>query len=66
MSKIDFYHVNYENLAINPEPAALQNHLFQHGIYLDRTVDVLALGKTAVFTEREAPCRLAARRTLPY
>ena len=65
MSKIDFYHVNYENLAINSEPAALQNHLFQHGIYLDRTVDVLALGKTAAFIGREAPCRLAARRTLP-
>ena len=45
MSKIDFYHVNYENLATNPEPATPQNHLFQHGVYLDRAVDVLALGK---------------------
>ena len=32
MSKSDFYHVNYENLATIPEPAALQKHLFQHGI----------------------------------
>jgi hypothetical protein len=29
MSKIDFYHVNYENFATNPEPAAPQKHLFQ-------------------------------------
>ena len=45
MSKIDFYHVNYENLVINLEPSMNQNHPFRQDTYFGLTVDVLGAGK---------------------
>jgi hypothetical protein len=32
MSKIDFYHVNYENLAVNTKPATPDKYPFRQGI----------------------------------
>ena len=67
MSEIDFYHEDYENLAIRPGPATPQKYRFQKAIpFGSLRICFLALGKKlAVFRGRELPCRLAARRTLP-
>jgi len=68
MSEIDFYHEGYENLAIGAGPATTKYCWFQKAIpFGSLCMCILALGKKlAVFRGRELPCRLAARRTLPY
>ena len=45
MSKIDFYHVNYENLAASAKPAIPDKHPFRQGISWDLLMDVWAAEK---------------------
>ena len=45
MSKIDFYHVNYENLAASAKPDISDKHAFRQGISWDLLMDLWAAEK---------------------